>query len=347
MSATGRPERELLPPGGKARSAKGAPVNEPLLRVQDLKMHYPVTTGVIRLKEIGSVKAVDGVSFSIRKAETVSLVGESGCGKSTTAKCVLKVENPTGGSVHFDGKDIAQLSTPERKRFRRSVQAVFQDPFSSLNPRMRVKHILGEPLVVHRILSGAALDGRVSELLQMVGLPADAAALYPHEFSGGQRQRIAIARALALSPQLVVLDEPVSALDVSVRAQVTNLLQDLQEQLGLSYLLIAHDLAMVQHMSNTICVMYLGKIVEVTQSRDIGRKPLHPYTQALYSAALPHDPAHSADEIVLGGEVPSPLNPPSGCRFHTRCPRATARCAEAEPELKAVAPDHQVACHLY
>jgi oligopeptide/dipeptide ABC transporter ATP-binding protein len=322
-------------------------MNEPLLRVRDLRKHYPVTKGVIRLKQVGSVKAVDGVNFAIRKAETVSLVGESGCGKSTTAKCVLRVENPTSGSVQFGGKDIARLSTPERKWFRRSVQAVFQDPFSSLNPRMRVKHIVGEPLIVHKTLAGRLLESRVGELLQMVGLPADAANLYPHEFSGGQRQRIAIARALALNPQLVVLDEPVSALDVSVRAQVTNLLQDLQEKLGLSYLLIAHDLAMVQHMSNTICVMYLGKIVEVTQSKELRRNPLHPYTKALYSAALPYDPAHPCDEIVLGGEVPSPLNPPSGCRFHTRCPSATARCSEAEPQLKEVAPYHQVACHLY
>ena len=322
-------------------------MTEPLLRVRELTKHYPVTKGVIRLKEIGSVKAVDGVDFAIRKAETLSLVGESGCGKSTTAKCVLRVENPTSGSVQFGGKDIARLSTAERKWFRRSVQAVFQDPFSSLNPRMRVKHILGEPLVVHDILSGRDLDSRVGELLQMVGLPADAATSYPHEFSGGQRQRIAIARALALNPELVVLDEPVSALDVSVRAQVTNLLQDLQDKLGLSYLLIAHDLAMVQHMSNTVCVMYLGKIVEMTQSKELRRNPLHPYTKALFSAALPYDPAHPGEEIVLGGEVPSPLNPPSGCRFHTRCPNAMAHCSQAEPQLKEVAAHHQVACHLY
>lgn len=322
-------------------------MNEPLLRVQDLRKHYPVTEGVIRLKEVGLVKAVDGVNFAISKAETVSLVGESGCGKSTTAKCVLRVENPTSGSVQFGGKDITHLSTPEGKWFSRSVQAVFQDPFSSLNPRMRVKHIIGEPLVVHNTLSGQRLEGRVGELLQLVGLPADAAELYPHEFSGGQRQRIAIARALALNPELVVLDEPVSALDVSVRAQVTNLLQDLQQELGLSYLLIAHDLAMVQHMSNTIYVMYLGKIVEATQSKELYRNPLHPYTKALLSAALPYDPAHPHDEIILGGEVPSPLNPPPGCSFHTRCPNAMAHCSQAEPQLKEVAPGHQVACHLY
>ena len=322
-------------------------MNEPLLRVQDLRKHYPVTEGVIRLKEVGLVKAVDGVNFAISKAETVSLVGESGCGKSTTAKCVLRVENPTSGSVQFGGKDIARLSKPERKWFSRSVQAVFQDPFSSLNPRMRVRHIVGEPLVVHDTHTRRALETRVCELLQMVGLAADAAELYPHEFSGGQRQRIAIARALALNPELVVLDEPVSALDVSVRAQVTNLLQDLQQELGLSYLLIAHDLAMVQHMSDAIYVMYLGKIVETAQSKDLYRNPLHPYTQALLSAALPDDPANPRDEIILGGEVPSPLDPPSGCSFHTRCPSAMPHCAQTEPRLQEIAPGHQVACHLY
>jgi oligopeptide transport system ATP-binding protein len=322
-------------------------MNEVLLRVEDLAKHYPVTEGVVLRRVVASVKAVDGVNFSVRKAETVSLVGESGCGKSSTAKCVLRVENPTSGSVQFDGKDIAGLSTPERKWFRRSVQAVFQDPFSSLNPRMRVKDILGEPLVVHKMLAGTELASRVVELLLMVGLPADAIDRYPHEFSGGQRQRIAIARALALNPQLVVLDEPVSALDVSVRAQVTNLLQDLQEQFGLSYLLIAHDLAMVQHMSNTICVMYLGRIVETTQSRQLRSNPLHPYTQALFAAALPYDPLRPGDDVVIDGEVPSPLAPPSGCRFHTRCPRAMARCSEVEPPLQEVAPHHMVACHLY
>ena len=322
-------------------------MNGPLLRVQDLRKHFPVTEGVIRLKEVGSVKAVDGLTFGISKAETVSLVGESGCGKSTTAKCVLRVEKPTSGSIHFGGKDIARLSTPERKWFSRSVQAVFQDPFSSLNPRMRVKHIIGEPLVVHNSVSRRLLDARVSDLLQMVGLPTDAAEYFPHEFSGGQRQRIAIARALALNPELIVLDEPVSALDVSVRAQVTNLLQDLQQELGLSYLLIAHDLAMVQHMSDTIYVMYLGKIVEATRSEELYGNPLHPYTKALLSAALPYDPAHPRDEIILGGEVPSPLNPPTGCSFHTRCPSAMAHCAHTEPPLKEVAPGHQAACHLY
>jgi oligopeptide/dipeptide ABC transporter ATP-binding protein len=322
-------------------------MNAPLLCVRELRKHYPVTAGVIRMREVGSVKAVDGVSFAISKAETVSLVGESGCGKSTTAKCVLRVENPTSGSVQFDGKDIARLSAPERKWFSRSVQAVFQDPFSSLNPRMRVKHIIGEPLVVHETLSRAQRESRVCELLEMVGLPADAATLYPHEFSGGQRQRIAIARALALDPRLVVLDEPVSALDVSVRAQVTNLLQDLQEKLGVSYLLIAHDLAIVQHMSNTVYVMYLGKVVETAQSKELYRNPRHPYTTALLSAALPYDPAQPRDEIILGGEVPSPLDPPPGCRFHPRCPRAMARCSEVEPQLKDMAPGHQVACHLF
>ena len=344
MSAPGRPKREY-----RSAQHEGSPASAaaPLLRVDGLTKHYPVTKGVVRVQQVGSVKAVDGVSFDVARGETVSLVGESGCGKTTTAKCVLLVEKPTGGSVVFDGKDIAQFGRAELRAFRRSVQAVFQDPFSSLNPRMRVKDILGEPLVVHEVMAGSALAARVAELLQTVGLAADAANLYPHEFSGGQRQRIAIARAMALNPALIVLDEPVSALDVSVRAQVTNLLQDLQQQLGLSYLLIAHDLAMVQHMSNTICVMYLGKMVETTTSGELYRTPLHPYTKALFSAVLPFDPTHPTDEIVLGGEVPSPLDPPRGCRFHPRCPSAMPRCSEAEPPLRELAPGHHVACHLY
>jgi oligopeptide transport system ATP-binding protein len=322
-------------------------MSEILLQVRDLKKYFPVTRGLIRAKEIGAVKAVDEVSFVVPKGATLGLVGESGCGKTTISKCILLVEKLTSGSILFEGKDIARLTKAELKWYRRSVQAVFQDPFSSLNPRMRVKDILGEPLVVHAILSGRLLESRVSELLEIVGLTSDAAKLYPHEFSGGQRQRIAIARALALNPALIILDEPVSALDVSIRAQVTNLLQDLQEKFGLSYLLIAHDLAMVQHVSNTICVMYLGKMVEVTGRKELYRNPLHPYTRALFSAALPSDPDRARDEIVLSGEVPSPLNPPAGCRFHTRCPQAMSRCSEADPQLEETSPGHHVACHLY
>ena len=259
----------------------------------------------------------------------------------------LLVEKLTSGSILFEGKDISRFTKAELKWYRRSVQAVFQDPFSSLNPRMRVKDILGEPLVIHGILSGRLLERRVAELLEIVGLAAEAARLYPHEFSGGQRQRIAIARALALNPALVILDEPVSALDVSIRAQVTNLLQDLQQKFGLSYLLIAHDLAMVQHVSNTIGVMYLGKMVEVAGSKELYRNPLHPYTKALFSAALPSDPDQARDEIVLSGEVPSPLNPPVGCSFHPRCPQVMPRCSETGPTLEEITPGHQVACHLY
>jgi oligopeptide/dipeptide ABC transporter ATP-binding protein len=287
------------------------------------------------------------MSFAVPRGTTFGLVGESGCGKTTISKCVLLVEKLTGGSILFEGKDISRFTKAELKWYRRSVQAVFQDPFSSLNPRMRVKDILGEPLVIHSILSGRLLERRVAELLEIVGLASEAARLYPHEFSGGQRQRIAIARALALNPALVILDEPVSALDVSIRAQVTNLLQDLQQKFGLSYLLIAHDLAMVQHVSHTIGVMYLGKMVEVTGNKELYRNPLHPYTKALFSAALPSNPDQARDEIVLIGEVPSPLNPPVGCSFHPRCPQAMPRCSETGPLLKEIAPGHQVSCHLY
>ena len=320
---------------------------EPLLRVRELRKHFPVTEGVVRRRQVGAVKAVDDVSFDVNKGETTSLVGESGCGKSTTAKCVLMIERPTSGSITLDGRDVGRLTKVERRAFRRSVQAVFQDPFSSLNPRMRVEDIVGEPLVVHNRSNGSELQDRVVALLQKVGLGSQAARLYPHEFSGGQRQRIAIARALALDPALLVLDEPVSGLDVSVRAQVTNLLQDLQEQLGLAYLLIAHDLAMVQHMSDTIGVMYLGHLVERASKSELRKQRLHPYTQALFAAAQPVDPGAGRDEIVLGGEVPSPLDPPSGCPFHTRCPQAAERCTQVAPVLREVAPNHHVACHLY
>jgi len=325
-------------------------VNDPaaaVLRIQELKKHFPVTKGLIRMKQIGAVQAVDGVSFSVPKGGTFGLVGESGCGKTTIAKCILLVETPTSGSIVFEDKDVARLSKPELQWYRRSVQAVFQDPYSSLNPRMRVADILSEPLVVHDAIPRSAMKPRVAELLETVGLNPDAGRLYPHEFSGGQRQRIAIARALALNPALIILDEPVSALDVSIRAQVTNLLQDVQAKFGLSYLLIAHDLAVVEHMSDTIGVMYLGKVVEVAVSRELYRKALHPYTQALFLAALPVDPDHVGEETILAGEVPTPLNPPAGCRFHPRCPRAMPRCSEAEPALREVSSGHRVACYLY
>jgi oligopeptide/dipeptide ABC transporter ATP-binding protein len=322
-------------------------MGETLLELRNLKKHFPVTQGLILQKTVGLVKAVDGVSYALGAGETLGLVGESGCGKTTTLKLILMLESPTNGAVIFQGRDIHTLDGKELKAYRRGVQAVFQDPYSSLNPRIRVGDTIAEPLVVNESLSKAQVKERVQELLSLVGLRPSAATLFPHEFSGGQRQRIAIARALSLNPSLIVLDEPVSALDVSIRAQIMNLLQDLQEQFGLSYFLIAHDLAAVLHLSTTIVVMYLGKVVEIASSEALRTKPLHPYTQALFSAALPSHPDEQRDEIILSGEIPSPLNPPSGCRFHPRCPFAMPVCSTTEPLLQPVATDHNVACHLH
>jgi oligopeptide transport system ATP-binding protein len=322
-------------------------MSETLLEIRDLKKHFPVTKGLIFQETIGLVKAVDGVSYTIGAGETLGLVGESGCGKTTTLKMILKLEKPTSGSIVFRGQDIQTLEGKELKTYRRGVQAVFQDPFSSLNPRIRVGDIIMEPLVVNEAPSKAVVKERVQELLRFVGLNPSAVNLFPHEFSGGQRQRIAIARALSLNPSLIVLDEPVSALDVSIRAQIMNLLQDLQQRLGLSYLLIAHDLAAVLHLSTNIVVMYLGKIVEMATSDELRNKPLHPYTQALFSAALPSHPDEQREEIIIAGEIPSPLNPPSGCRFHPRCPFVMPVCSQVEPVLQPAADGHPVACHLY
>ena len=322
-------------------------MSDTLLEIRDLQKHFPVMRGVIFQKPIGWVKAVDGISYSIGAGETLGLVGESGCGKTTTLKLILLLEKPTGGAIVFRGRDIQTLKGEELKHYRRGVQAVFQDPFSSLNPRIRVRDIIAEPVVVNEPMPKALVHERVQELLRLVGLNPSASNLFPHEFSGGQRQRIAIARALSLNPSLIVLDEPVSALDVSIRAQIMNLLQDLQRQFGLSYLLIAHDLAAVLHLSTNIAVMYLGKIVEFGTSDELRHKPLHPYTQALFSAALPSHPDEQREEVIIKGEVPSPLNPPAGCRFHPRCPFAMPVCSQVEPVLRSAANGHQVACHLY
>jgi oligopeptide transport system ATP-binding protein len=316
-----------------------------VLEASGLTKHFQAKRGIFG-GERGVVRAVDGISFSIEPGRTLGVVGESGCGKTTTAKLVLGLENPTAGTIRFEGRDLQGLDTASRRHYRKSVQAVFQDPYASLNPRMRIDAIIAEPLVTNESLTSAEARSRVLHLLDLVGLPARAADLFPHEFSGGQRQRIAIARALALSPKLIVLDEPVSALDVSIRAQILNLLRDLQAELGLSYLFIAHDLAAVAHMSHVIVVMYLGKIVESGDARTLARTPKHPYTEALFSAALPTHPDERREEIILSGEVPSPLNPPLGCRFHPRCPHAMPRCGAEEPLLTDVA-NRLVACHLY
>jgi oligopeptide transport system ATP-binding protein len=318
-----------------------------LLRVENLVKHFPIRRGLLQ-KQVGAVRAVDGISFGINQGETVGLVGESGCGKSTTGRAILQLYRPTSGKVLFDGVDLVTLGGEDLRRMRRKMQIIFQDPYASLNPRMTVGEIIGEPLLVHGLATEKEIKDRVAQLLELVRLSPAFASRYPHEFSGGQRQRVGIARALALQPSFIVCDEPISALDVSIQAQVVNLLEDLQKEFGLTYLFIAHDLSMVRHISNRIAVMYLGIIVELTSSEELHTKPLHPYTQALLSAVPIPDPVveETRRRIILEGDVPSPVNPPSGCRFRTRCPLAKEICAEKQPDFREVAAGHFVACHM-
>ena len=322
-----------------------APRKPPLLEVEGLKKHFPVRKGLLS-RTVGQVYAVDGVSFDIAEGETLGLVGESGCGKSTAGKAILKLIEPTAGTIKLRGERIDHLKPHQMRPYRREMQVVFQDPYSSLNPRLSVGDIVAEPLANYDVARGAVLKERVAAIFAKVGLREEAMRRYPHEFSGGQRQRIGIARALALNPSLIVCDEPVSALDVSVQAQVVNLLRDLQQEFRLSYLFVAHDLAVVEHISHRIAVMYLGKIVEITDKDSLFSAPLHPYTEALLSAVPLPDPDAKRRRIILTGDVPSPINPPAGCRFHTRCPYAEARCRIKEPAMREVKPGHFVACHL-
>jgi oligopeptide/dipeptide ABC transporter ATP-binding protein len=317
--------------------------NRPLLETKDVVKHYPITGGVF-LRQIASVKAVDGVTLNILPGETLGLVGESGCGKSTLGRLILRLEEPTSGDILFQGESILGYEPKQMRALRQEMQIIFQDPFSSLNPRKNVSHIVGEPLYVHGMTNRHERESRVLELLEVVGLKREHMRRYPHQFSGGQRQRIGVARALALNPKLIICDEAVSALDVSIRGQVINLLQDLQEEFGLTYLFISHDLSVVEHISDRVAVMYLGKLVELADSETLYKIPLHPYTQALLSAAPIPDPKRKRNRVVLSGDVPSPIDPPSGCRFHTRCPYAKDICSQQEPPLREVRPKHFAAC---
>jgi oligopeptide transport system ATP-binding protein len=319
-----------------------------LLEVEKLKMYFPVTSGMLIQHKVGDVRAVDGLSFHVDRQETLGLVGESGCGKSTTGRAILQLYRPTEGSVKFDGTELTNLEGKNLRRFRRRMQMIFQDPFSSLNPRMTVAQIVGEPMAIHGLYEGRERRDRIEYIMNAVGLNPIFAKRYPHEFSGGQRQRIGIARALAVEPDFIVADEPVSALDVSIQAQIINLMEDLQEEFDLTYLFIAHDLAVVRHISDRVAVMYLGKMMELSESNELYVTPLHPYTQALLSAIPITDPEveRGRDRVVLEGDVPSPLRPPSGCVFHTRCPIAEDICSNEMPEWREVLPAHWVACHL-
>lgn len=321
-------------------------MQEALLEVKQLKKHFPIQGGVLK-QQVGTVKAVDGVTFTLHKGETFGLVGESGCGKSTTGRMLMRLLEPSEGEVLFDGKEMTTLNKKDLRHLRKDIQMVFQDPFASLNPRHTVEKIIEEPLIVHQLGNKAERKKRVRELLEIVGLSAYHAKRYPHQFSGGQRQRIGIARALAVNPKLIIADEPVSALDVSIQAQVLNLLEDLQKELGLTYLFIAHDLGVVRHISDRVGVMYLGRIVEMADSEKLYLDSKHPYTQALLSAVPVPDPEYGKDRIILKGDVPSPSNPPSGCPFHTRCPKAMDVCSSVVPEFREIEPGHHTACHLY
>ena len=316
-----------------------------LLRVENLTMHFPIYRGLLQ-RQVGAIRAVDGVSFDVQRGETLGLVGESGCGKSTTGRAILQLYKPTSGSVNFDGTDLIKLKGEPLRHMRRKMQMIFQDPYASLNPRMTVGEIIGEPLLVHNVVSEKEASERVKQLLELVKMNPSFTNRYPHEFSGGQRQRIGVARALALQPSFIVCDEPISALDVSIQAQVVNLLEELQDQFNLTYLFIAHDLSMVRHISDRVAVMYLGVIVELADRDELNELPLHPYTQALLSAVPVPDPIVEAtrERIILKGDVPSPANPPSGCRFRTRCPIAEAICAESRPDFREIKPGHFVAC---
>ena len=324
------------------------PVKNTLVEVRDLKKYFPLGSGLVLRKRAGAVKAVDGISFDIRRGETLGLLGESGCGKTTAGRTILQLYRPTSGEVIFSGRDLAKLGRKELRTIRCQVQMVFQDPYSSLNPRASVHEIVSEPMKIHNLCPSSEYSERVSDLLGKVGLNPKFANRYPHEFSGGQRQRIAIARALALNPEFIVCDEPISALDVSIQAQIINLLEELQDEFNLTYLFISHDLSMVRHMSHRVGVMYLGKIVELTDRDQMYSDPLHPYTKALLSAIPVHDPEIEArrKRIILEGDVPSPANPPKGCNFNTRCPAAKRRCFEEEPELRKISPNTWCACHF-
>jgi oligopeptide transport system ATP-binding protein len=345
-AATGTMRSAQSTAAGAPSTNGTGPGADTILRVEGLKMHFPITDGIILQREVGKVRAVDGLDFTVKRGETLGLVGESGCGKSTTGRAILQLYRPSAGHVYFEGQDLTKMNGEQLRQQRRQMQMIFQDPYASLNPRMTVGSIIGEPLQVHGMAKGKDRQERVQELLRVVGLNAYYVNRYPHEFSGGQRQRIGIARALAVNPKFIVADEPISALDVSIRAQVINLMEDLQAEFNLTYLFIAHDLSVVRHISDRVAVMYLGKIVELAERQDLYQNPLHPYTKALLSAVPIPDPIAESkrERIILQGDVPSPINPPSGCRFHTRCPIAIAACSEVDPPFEEKAPGHWAAC---